>query len=247
MASFSPSLRLPLTPPLEPTKLPTTSQKSFASPHYMPKRPRRIRRPAANSFQPLQTFIQILALQGLYYAIATALILFSALVAGHSFSLDLVFSSRSVQADNTVGWTLGIVWLLCSMFMLVPILAPPPFTWRDADRPRYRVIAQVLVHARSKLVLDFSLTLHFLHLVIISLHDHEIPRSWLWWGLQATSTTLMVSVGTWACRWRELRPIPFGGNGPARGVGEGSSSNTRGAGDGGGNYEMVQMKGDGEV
>ncbi|KAL0633039.1 hypothetical protein Q9L58_008049 [Maublancomyces gigas] len=192
----------------------------------MPKRPRRIRRPAANSFQPLQTFLQILALQGLYYAIATALILFSALVAGHSFSLDLVFSSRSVQADNAVGWTLGIVWLLCSVFM---------------------VVAQVLVHARSKLVLDFSLTLHFLHLVIISLYDHEIPWSWLWWGLQATSTTLMVSVGTWACRWRELRPIPFGGNGPARGVGEGSSSNTRGAGDGGGNYEMVQMKGDGEV
>lgn len=57
----------------------------------------------------------------------------------------------------------------------------------------------------------------------------------------------MVSVGTWACRWRELRPIPFGGNGGARGVGEGSSGSTRGAGDDGGNYEMVQMKGEGEV
>lgn len=57
----------------------------------------------------------------------------------------------------------------------------------------------------------------------------------------------MVSVGTWACRWRELRPIPFGGNGGARGVGEGSSGSTRSAGDDGGNYEMVQMKGEGEV
>lgn len=90
----------------------------------MPKRPRRIRRPAANSFQPLQTFLQIIALQGLYYVIATVLILFSALVAGHPFSLDLVFSSRSVRADNAVGWTLGIVWLLCSIFMLVLLLTP---------------------------------------------------------------------------------------------------------------------------
>lgn len=111
------------------------------------------------------------------------------------------------------------------------------------------MIAQVLVHARSKLVLDFSLTLHFLHLVVVSLYDHEIPRSWLWWGLQATSAAVMIFVGTWACQWRELRPIPFGGNGGgARGVGEGSSSDvTRSAGDGGGNYEMVQMKGEGEV
>lgn len=111
------------------------------------------------------------------------------------------------------------------------------------------MIAQVLVHARSKLVLDFSLTLHFLHLVVVSLYDHGIPRSWLWWGLQATSAAVMIFVGTWACQWRELRPIPFGGNGGgARGVGEGSSSDvTRSASDGGGNYEMVQMKGEGEV
>lgn len=129
-------------------------------------------------------------------------------------------------------------------------VSSPPLTLgrEDADDSRCRVIAQVLVHARSKLVLDFSLTLHFVHLVIVSLYDREIPRPWLWWGLQAASATLMISIGTWACRWRELRPIPFGGNGASRGVGEGSSSNnTRGAGDGGGNYEMVQMKGEGEV
>lgn len=51
----------------------------------------------------------------------------------------------------------------------------------------------------------------------------------------------MVTVGTWACQWRELRPIPFGGS--ARGVGEGSSSGGGGAGE----YEMVQMKDEGEV
>jgi hypothetical protein len=101
------------------------------------------------------------------------------------------------------------------------------------------VIAQVLVHARSKMVLDFSLTLHFLHLLVVSGYEWEVPKSVLWWGLQIASAALMVGVGTWACRWRELRPIPFGnGGGGSGGVGGG----TVGAGDSGGAYEMVRMK-----
>ncbi|KAG0634080.1 integral membrane protein S linking to the trans Golgi network-domain-containing protein [Tuber brumale] len=184
----------------------------------MPKRPRRLRRPSPDSFQPLKTLLQILSLQTIYYISSSVLILFTALVAGCAFSLDLIFSWRSVRGDNTVGWTLSIVWLLCSGIM---------------------VIAQVLVHARSKMVLDFSLTLHFLHLLVVSGYEWEVPKSVLWWGLQIASAALMVGVGTWACRWRELRPIPFGnGGGGSGGVGGG----TVGAGDSGGAYEMVRMK-----
>ncbi|KAH0609249.1 uncharacterized protein H6S33_012735 [Morchella sextelata] len=186
----------------------------------MPKRPRRIRRPAANSFQPLQTFLQILSLQCIYYVTSTATILFSALVAGVPFGLDLIFSAENLRGDTAIGWTLGILWVLSALVM---------------------VIAQTLIHARSKLVLDFSLTLHFLHLVVVALYDGALPASWFWWGVQVVSAMVMVVVGTWACTWRELRPIPFGGNGGAGrvGVGEGSAG---GGADGGGEYEMVQMK-----
>jgi hypothetical protein len=58
----------------------------------------------------------------------------------------------------------------------------------------------------------------------------------------------MVSVGTWACQWRELKPINFGGKAAAQpqpaaddGVGE-SRGRGRGRGrDGAGEYEMANM------
>ena len=45
----------------------------------------------------------------------------------------------------------------------------------------------------------------------------------------------MVAGGVWSCRWRELRPIAFGGGGGEGGGKEGGA----GGGGGGGEYEMV--------
>lgn len=77
--------------------------------------------------------------------------------------------------------------------------------------------------SRSKLVPDFTLTLHFVHLVVTSLYSRSVPRNWLWWLLQAASAGLMTGLGVWTCRWRELQPISFG-NGGAGGE-EGGSHN----------------------
>jgi hypothetical protein len=63
---------------------------------------------------PLKIFSQIVLLQAIWYIAATALILFTALVAGKSFSFDMVLSWRSLRGDTTVGWMLGLVWLLNS-------------------------------------------------------------------------------------------------------------------------------------
>ncbi|KAI5776876.1 integral membrane protein S linking to the trans Golgi network-domain-containing protein [Geopyxis carbonaria] len=178
----------------------------------MPKpRPRRrFHRTASEPFQPLRTLLHITLLQGLYYLAASLLILFTALVAGRPFSLDLIFSWRAVRADTTVGWTLGVVWLLCALVM---------------------VIAQVLIIARSKLVLDFTLTIHFLHLLVVSLFEHQLPTSWLWWALQGASVGVMGAASTWACRWRELRPMTFG-------VGLAEGGGGHGGGDGGGGEKI---------
>ncbi len=74
----------------------------------------------------------------------------------------------------------------------------------------HRVIPILLLVSRSKLVPDFALTIHFLHLLITSFYTKSIPTNLLWWGLEATSAALMISVGIWACRYRELQPISFG-------------------------------------
>ena len=87
----------------------------------------------------------------------------------------------------------------------------------------YSVLAMVIVLARSKLVLDFALTLHFLHLLITSIYLGCIPREMAWWGLLGLSAVGMIVLGGWACRWRELRPIsiavPRETGGGGRGVG----------------------------
>jgi ABC-type nickel/cobalt efflux system permease component RcnA len=103
--------------------------------------------------------------------------------------------------------------------------------------------------ARSKLVLDFALTVHFIHLIVTSLYSHAIPANLLWWMLQICSATVMTSVGVWACQWRELKPINFGSKSAAKqpatttddGVGE-SRGRGRGRGrDGAGEYELADM------
>jgi len=205
-------------------------------------RRRRPPRPGALiELPPLKILSQIVLLQTIWYTLGTVLILFMALVAGAHFNLDMVLSWRSLRGDTTVGWMLGLVWMLDSFL---------------------EVFAILFFISRSKLVLDFALTLHFIHLVVTSLYSHSIPRNWLWWILQVASAAMMTSLGVWSCQWRELRPISFGGSnnaqpnssgemaGPSEGGDEeqgfgGGRGRGRGR-DGAGEYEMVTMKGDSE-
>jgi hypothetical protein len=74
---------------------------------------------------------------------------------------------------------------------------------------------------RSKLVPDFALTVHFIHLVLTSLYSRSVPYSLFWWSVQGASAAIMTVLGVWSCQWRELRPISFGFGGlvpPANGT-----------------------------
>jgi hypothetical protein len=91
-------------------------------------RRRRPPRPGAlTELPPVKILSQILLLQTIWYGAATALILFTALVAGKGFSLDLVLSWRSLRGDTTVGWMLGLVWLLNSCIGYFPLSYPSAF------------------------------------------------------------------------------------------------------------------------
>lgn len=209
-------------------------------------RRRRPPRPGAlTELPPLKILTQIVILQAIWYAAATALILFTALVAGKHFSFDLVLSWRSLRGDTTVGWMLGLVWLLNSLIGVISIL---------------------FLISRSKLVPDFALTIHFIHLLTVSLYTGSIPTNLLWWLLQICSSALMISLGVWSCQYRELRPINFGGSSSTAAAGSSATNATgsneaevthgdeeqgygrgrgRGRGrDGAGEYEMVGLKGE---
>ncbi|KAL5335721.1 integral membrane protein S linking to the trans Golgi network-domain-containing protein [Aspergillus crustosus] len=200
----------------------------------MPPRRRPPPAGARTELPPLKIIRKILILQAAYYVTATALILFTTLVYGAAFSFDLVLSWDALRGDTTLGWMLGLVWMLNSLICVIFLL---------------------LLVSRSKLVPDFALTIHFIHLFTTTLYTHAIPSNLLWWGLQCSSAALMTSLGIWACRYRELQPISFGGI--ASSVAAAASSQTgessngllsgRGRNAGGGEYEMVNMKGDNAV
>lgn len=163
---------------------------------------------ASNMFAPRQLIQQILVMQGIYYFIGFCLILFTCIVSGDPFSLSTVFSWEPVRIDTTMGWTLFLLWLLDTFFS---------------------VLALTVVVGRSKMALDFTLTLHGIHLVVCWCVAGKFPASRLWWGLQVLSVLLMVLLGTWTTQWRELRATFFepGAEGSLPVIrGLGSASNT---------------------
>ncbi|MCJ1475084.1 hypothetical protein MMC13_003744 [Lambiella insularis] len=224
----------------------------------MPRR-RPPRAGALTDLPPLKILSQIVLLQAAWYGVATVMILFTTLVAGKRFSLELVLSWRSLRGDTTVGWTLGLCWMLDSLvqygYLLSGDLSQIGSTINNGANTRCRVILLLVLVSRSKLVPDFALTIHFIHLVITSLYTRGPPTNLLWWALQICTAALMVFLGIWACQWRELRPMAFGKAKetpalPPEGSGggeedEGFSGFGRGRGrtrDGGGDYEMVRIK-----
>ncbi|KAJ5094412.1 hypothetical protein N7456_010273 [Penicillium angulare] len=200
--------------------------------------PGRRRLPAGSrtDLPPLKIIRKILLLQVAYYVCATVLILFTTVVYGAPFSLDLVFGWDKLRGDTTVGWMLGLVWMLNCFISVIFLL---------------------LFVSRSKLVPDFALTIHFLHLVATILYTRSLPANLLWWALQFASAAMMTFLGMWACQHRELKPISFGGIGGGSSTAERSSQagdpqeeSSFGRGRGRERsiqeYEMDQMKANGE-
>jgi hypothetical protein len=169
----------------------------------MPRRRRPPRAGALNELPPMQIAAQIATLQGLFYAAALVLMLFTALVSGNSFSLDLILGWDRLRGDTTQGWLLSFVWLFDGGFCMA--------------------VAIVVFVARSKLVPDFALTVHFLHLLLTALYSRSLPRFAMWWATMLASSALAVGLGIWGCRYRELQPVFFGGG---RILGAGGSGHT---------------------
>ncbi|QPG94006.1 hypothetical protein C2857_003998 [Epichloe festucae Fl1] len=159
----------------------------------MPRRRKPPRAGALTELQPLKIAKQIAILQALYYLTAGVLMLFTALVAGMGFSLDMVFGWDNVRGDTTQGWLLSFVWLI--------------------DGGLFMAVAIVILVARSKLVADFALTIHALHLVFTTLYTRSLPAHSMWWMTMAGSASISVALGMWGCRYRELQPVFFGGGG----------------------------------
>lgn len=84
-------------------------------------------------------------------------------------------------------------------------------TWNQ-----HRPLSLTAIVQRSKLILDFALTTHFIHLVVVTLYttpEWTLPRHTAWWLAMGISCLASFLLGSWGCRYRELQPIAFGGHG----------------------------------
>lgn len=137
---------------------------------------------------PRRLALQIVQLQAFYYAIGLVLVTFTLIVLGLQWHAHYVFSWEDVRSDTSLGWLLALLWIMDTFFS---------------------VLAMALIVGRSKLALDFALTLHGINLVVAWASSHRFPTSWLWWATQIVSASVLIYLGRWASQWRELRRTFF--------------------------------------
>ncbi|KAI0091442.1 integral membrane protein S linking to the trans Golgi network-domain-containing protein [Irpex rosettiformis] len=88
------------------------------------------------------------------------------------------------QIDSVRGWIIAACWIAVS----------------GAD-----ICYLYLLIRRPRLILDFTLTLLFNHLVLTTYYSSAIPTSLLFWAVMAVSAVLMVVVAEQLCVKREMQ------------------------------------------
>lgn len=65
-----------------------------------------------NIYSPVRLATQIVIIQTIYYLSSLLLTFFTSQLSGQPFTLDWIWDWRFVRADNVLGWTIGLLWVL---------------------------------------------------------------------------------------------------------------------------------------
>ncbi|SCU82815.1 LAME_0C02982g1_1 [Lachancea meyersii CBS 8951] len=143
-----------------------------------------------DSLSPLKITIQIILLQLFYYATAYVLFYGWSRLGGYDVPVSQwLFSWESIDFSNSLGLTLSLLWLLDALIC---------------------VLFLTVIVGRSKLAWDFGITIHAVNLLIVWVKTGRWP-SLSWFTVQLLSSLILVFLGTWSSRWRELRDTFFDG------------------------------------
>ncbi|EFO25779.1 hypothetical protein LOAG_02701 [Loa loa] len=121
---------------------------------------------------------QIICMQTTFYTTQCILLVMLS-VGGHYPSLEQVFTTEATLR-GAVTQLLSVA--ICSLIMSKVI-------------------------GRSKQCLDFTCTLHFWHLIVVTLYYKSIPTHVSWWLLQILSIVLCTVLGEYFCLQLESRDI----------------------------------------
>lgn len=143
-----------------------------------------------DSLSPAKITLQIILLQIFYYNTAAFLFFSWGKLVGYKIEMKKwLFSSEYIDFTNGYGLTITILWLVDSLIC---------------------VLFLTVIVGRSKLAWDFAVTIHAIDLIVVCLYTHSVP-SLSWFILQILSSLILVFLGTYTTRWRELRDTFFEG------------------------------------
>lgn len=143
-----------------------------------------------DSLSPSKLALQIVLLQVFYYITACILFYSWAKLVGHKIEMhDWLFSSKYIEFTNGYGLSLSLLWLVDSLIC---------------------VIFLTVIVGRSKLAWDFGITVHAINLIVVWISTGSMP-SLSWLVLQVLSSLILIFLGTWTSRWKELKDTFFEG------------------------------------
>ncbi|XP_055357908.1 protein SYS1 homolog [Paramacrobiotus metropolitanus] len=138
-------------------------------------------------FDPFLIITQIGAIQSIFYASSTALLLIGSRPMGYPLSLRYLLDPETVTLQSTTGR-----WLVLMYFLNALALA---------------FMLQILVK-RSKLCLDFVATCILIHLCLSWIYCSQFPSAVTWWIVQILAAVLATLLGEWLCLRIEIEAIP---------------------------------------
>eukprot|EP01065_Artemidia_motanka_P038796 TRINITY_DN47648_c0_g1_i1.p1 TRINITY_DN47648_c0_g1~~TRINITY_DN47648_c0_g1_i1.p1 ORF type:complete len:244 (+),score=14.64 TRINITY_DN47648_c0_g1_i1:67-798(+) len=137
-------------------------------------------------FDPCFILSQIAVMQALFYLSLGAFLFVASAAFSRELALDQFFNAHAL----TLHTLHGAVTMLCHFLTVVP-----------------GAVALLLVVERSKRCLDFTITMHLVHLLLCCFW--AFPGTFEWWALTAINVTTMTLIGEYLCVRRELREIPL--------------------------------------
>mmetsp|Transcript_9725 Transcript_9725/g.13748 ORF Transcript_9725/g.13748 Transcript_9725/m.13748 type:complete len:184 (-) Transcript_9725:137-688(-) len=141
----------------------------------------------SNSFHPKLITAQIISLQSIHYLVLSILFQMNYFLFGKNITIDRIFT-----VDHLNIWE-GRSWPDVGAILLSSIIGS---------------FLLMFIVEKAKKVLDFAVTLTFIHLMACTIYG-GIPSNFDWWIVHILGMIITILLGEYLCSRRELREIPM--------------------------------------
>lgn len=139
-------------------------------------------------WDPFLIISQIVTIQSIYYMSLGMWIFITDVMFGYSQSLDQLFLYKELHVKDIHGRCITGSFLLNSLCCSLAL-------WHFVQR--------------TKQCLDFTVTTHFMHLVVCWIYNGTFPTTLSWWLINIICIIIMCVCGEFLCMRSEMKAIPL--------------------------------------